>query len=276
MDSAPLKWHGGKTYLLPWLKEHFPKSYSHFCSPFFGGGPEVFFLTALENVSEAVNDLNGDLVNFYRVLRDPEQATDLQLLLALTPVSRDEFERASASLGGVSDPVARAAAFFVKYRMSRQALGKDFITAKTSRTRRGMNEAVSSYLSAVEGLPEAHLRLQEVVIENRPAVEFIKAQDGYETFFYVDPPYLPDTRSLKKAYELEMSEEDHGELLLLLGEIKGKFLLSGYPSEMYDQAAEAFGWRRVSKDVALHSSSAKEKPIKSECLWMNYDPSAAS
>jgi DNA adenine methylase len=134
-----------------------------------------------------------------------------------------------------------------------------------------MNEQVSSWLSAVEGLPEAHERLKRVLILNRPALDVIKQQDGPNTLFYLDPPYLHETRTATKCYgEYEMSETDHQKLIQVLAKIKGKFLLSGYHSKLYDNSAVMFGWNCEEIRIPNNASGAKEKRVMTECVWRNY------
>ena len=147
---------------------------------------------------------------------------------------------------------------------------KDFATLSRNRTRRGMNEQVSSWLTAIEGLPDVHDRLKRVVILNRPALDVMKQQDGPETCFYLDPPYLHETRSTTKDYQYEMSETDHHQLLLALTQLKGKFLLSGYHSEMYDLMAREMEWKCHEFKIVNNASSKVVKDTKTECVWTNF------
>ena len=137
-----------------------------------------------------------------------------------------------------------------------------------------MNEQTSSWLSAVEGLPTAHARLKRVVIFAEDAVTVIGREDSPHSFFYCDPPYVHETRFVPDAYEHEMPNEGHAALLEALGNLQGKFLLSGYRCRLYDEAMERHGWRRIDIEIDNKASSAKVKPIKTECLWMNYRPPA--
>jgi DNA adenine methylase len=139
-----------------------------------------------------------------------------------------------------------------------------------------MNEQVSAWLSAIEGLPEAHFRLSQVVIFCEPAVKLIAQEDDPHTFFYCDPPYLKQTRVTPTVYSCEMSDEEHQQLLDTLGGIEGKFLLSGYPHPLYDAAAEKYNWFRTDIEIDNKASSQKTKPKKTECLWSNYQPAGAA
>lgn len=263
MKSQPLKWHGGKHYLAPKIIELMPK-HTRYCEPFFGGGA-VLLQKPCESVAEFANDLNRELTNFWRVLRDQPQYGKFQQLVECTPLSQIEFDTAAES----DCPIESAVSFFVRNRQSRQALGRDFVTP-TSRLRRGMNEQVSAWLSAVDGLPEFHARLRRVEIRNQPAVDFIRELDSPETCFYCDPPYLHDTRSSVGEYQHEMSYADHKELLCVLSSVKGKFLLSGYRSELYNVAESELGWRRIDFEIPNQASGKKKKEIKTECVWVNY------
>lgn len=135
-----------------------------------------------------------------------------------------------------------------------------------------MNEQASAWLTCVEGLPEVHARLKRVVILSRDAVEVIRQQDGDKTLFYLDPPYLSETRASTGEYQHEMTTDDHQELLEALATCQGKFLLSGYPSELYDQAARKHGWNHVDFELPNHASGKTEKQRMTERLWMNFEP----
>lgn len=270
-DSFPIKFHGGKTYLAKKIISLFPE-HVHYVEPFFGGGavllskpPEL-----IANHSEVASDIYGDLVNFWTVLQSRDMFPEFVRVASLTPVGSPIFQRAKQRAVQSLDPVARAVAFFVIYRQSRQGLGKDFATLSKTRTRRGMNEQVSSWLGAIDGLAEAHERLIRVVIRNEPATTVIRLEDGPDTFFYLDPPYLAETRVSKESYVHEMTTEDHSDLLEMLSTIRGKFLLSGYRSRLYDEAAARWGWKRFDISIDAKSSAAAEKPERVECLWSNY------
>ena len=267
--TQPVKWHGGKHYLALRILELAP-SHIHYVEPFFGGGSVLFSKprTLVEGHSEVINDLNGDLMNFYSVLQDTKKFAQFSRQVTVVPLAKPMWDKAVRS--EPRDKVARAVAFFIKYRQSRQGLGTDFATMSRSRTRRGMNEQVSSWLSAVEGLPEAHERLRRVVIYSEDALTVIQREDSDHTFFYLDPPYLQSTRTVPNAYEKEMSANEHAKLLETLTELRGKFILSGYPSDLYSKFAKANGWKTTQVKIDNKASSAKRKEIKTECLWTNY------
>jgi DNA adenine methylase len=268
--TQPIKWHGGKHYLAQRIIALMPP-HVHYVEPFFGGG-SVLLQKDPEGVSEVVNDLNYELATFWAVLRSPEWFDAFVRLVEATPFSEALFDANGEQhyLPTDNSPVASAWRFFIRARQSRQGLTKDFATLSRNRTRRGMNEQVSSWLTAIEGLPDVHARLKRVVILNRDAIDVIRSQDGPNTLFYCDPPYLHETRVTTSDYAHEMTPVQHRELLDVLSKIAGKFILSGYPSALYHQVESACGWHRLDIQIDNKASSAKEKEIKTESLWCNF------
>lgn len=274
IKNMPLKWHGGKQPLAKWLHSLAPASYTHRNIVFGGGLGEFWNWLPIEGISEAVNDTNRDLTILYSVIRSPEWFGEFQRRVSLMPFSDGAFWNAATSnetyvqMSGAAVDIA--ASFFIKYRMSRQGLGKDYATP-TKRTRRGMNENVSAWLSAVDGLTDCHERLRRVEIRNLDCIEFIKKYDHENALFYCDPPYLHETRSTVGEYgPHEMSAEQHIKLLEFIGGLKGKCMLSGYRSDMYDHYAAAFGWKLHEYETTNKASSSKTKEKRIECCWTNY------
>lgn len=269
--TQPIKWHGGKHYLAKWIISHMPP-HAHYVEPYFGGG-SVLLSKEYDGVSEVVNDVNSELACFWSAMTNPETFAELKRYVEGMPFAEQLFNEAGYHLdnGEVSDTVATAAAFFVRARQSRQGLMKDFATLSRNRTRRGMNEQVSSWLTAIDGLPDIHNRMKRVVVLNRDALDVIRQQDGPNTLFYLDPPYMHGSRVTTSDYANEMSYEDHYDLLNELARVKGYFLLSGYPSDLYSEAAVEMGWWREDVQIDNKASSAKVKEKKTECLWANFD-----
>jgi DNA adenine methylase len=281
--NPPVKRHGGKSYLAERIIALMPPraqnpnapatedlGWVHYVEP-FAGGLAVLLALDPEGIAEVVNDLDGELANFWCVLRSREHFPELVRLAALTPVSLDEFERACQGTRHLPPP-ERALAFLIRNRQSRQALGQDFVTPVRNRTRRGMDEHCSAWLSAVEGLPAVHARLRRVRVLNLPALEVIRAEDGPRSLLYSDPPYLHETRTATDAYDHEMTEADHRELLEALADIKGRFLLSGYHSPLYDRFAEARGWHCTEFVIDNKAGGGRTKRTMTECVWTNYVP----
>lgn len=227
--------------------------------------------SSTRGVSEVVNDIDGELATFWRVLRCPAQFPRFAQKCEATPFSQDAWEVAAAILRHPCDDEALIAwAFFVHVRLSLAGRRDTFAPISRTRTRRGMNEQASAWLTCVEGLPAVHERLKRVVVLNRDGCEVIRQQDGPLTCFYVDPPYVAGTRAAPDVYSYEMSCEQHEQLLQVLRAAQGKVLLSGYRCELYDDLLH--DWKRVDFDVALHSAGGKQKRRATECLWLNYQP----
>lgn len=273
--TPPLKWHGGKHYLARDIVKLMPP-HLHYVEPYFGGGavllardPEEasFFLQPHKGVSEVVNDINGRLINFWRVLQDEEKFARFRRIVEAIPLARDEWQKAHEHVSG-EDSVANAVAFFVDCRQSLAGRMESFTPLTRSRTRRRMNGNVSEWLSAVDGLAAIHVRLRRVAIENILALDLIQRQDAPGTLFYCDPPYLHETRQATDTYEFEMTEADHRALLDVLLHCKGKVMLSGYPSSLYDTALVK--WSRHQFDLPNHAAGGREKAREIEVVWCNF------
>src|SRR5262249_52529359 len=177
-----------------------------------------------------------------RVARREAPSPRFARRVGAVPFSRVEGGAAHAHTYG-RDPVADAVAFFVDARQSLAGRRTGFTAVTRGRTRRGINGNVSEWLGAVEGLAAVHARLRAVLLENRPALDVIRQHDGPGTLFNCDPPYPHETRESTKEYgPHEMTEADHQALLNVLLACRGKVMLSGYPSRLYDEALA--GWTR--------------------------------
>ena len=266
----PLKWHGGKQYLARRLVKLLPP-HVHYVEP-FAGGLAVLFEKPFDGVSEVVNDLNGDLTNFWRTLQDEKLFEGFHRRVAAVPFSEKEWQDASAAMRNPSeDPVERAAAFFIACRQSMSGRMVSFAPLSRTRTRRGMNEQSSAWWRVVDGLPEVHLRLRRVTVLNRPALDVVRTQDGKETLFYLDPPYLHETRATTYEYgDHEMTAAQHEELLAALAKIEGRFLLSGYDNPLYERFAKENGWSVAAFELPNNSASGKTKRRMVETIWANF------
>ena len=266
--KSPIAWYGGKAYYAEWLIERFP-DHRVYVEPF--GGAANVLLRKPQSEVEVYNDVDDRVVNLFRVVRDPEQFERLRMLLDLTPYARGEFADL-LELPPSDDPVEKARRFFAICRQARGGMGMSKLSkncwAYSRRTRRDMAEPVSKYLSAIDGLEEVAARLRTVMIESRPAIELIPRYDGEDSFFYLDPPYMPETRHGNKAatYAHEMSVDDHANLLDALLQIKGKAMLSGYAAPLYDEKLKA--WRREELKTKAHMANSGEE--RTEVIWFNY------
>ena len=276
----PLKWHGGKFYLAPKIVALMPP-HLHYVEPYAGGLSVLLARDPADKrlwlgnggsengVSEVVNDLNEQLTNFWRVLQQPERFARFQRLCEATPLSRIEFDRAANQGHDISDdPVLAAWQFFVRCRQSLAGRMKGFTSLTRNRTRRGMNGNVSEWLGAIEGLPAVHERLRLVVIENLDAIKLIRREDAQSTLFYLDPPYLHETRATDDVYAHEMGPDHHAELLEVICACKGRVMLSGYPSELYDRRLH--DWKRYEFVLPNQAAGGKTKRRMTEVVWCNF------
>jgi DNA adenine methylase len=261
---SPVKWHGGKYYLCPRIIAYFPK-HRTFIEP-FGGGASVL-LNKQPSPVEVYNDLDGAITRLFRVLRD--NGEELRRRLILTPYSEVEFN-AALEAREPEDDIEQARRDFVRWRMSLGGRGEAFSFTR-HRARREMADVVSGFLSTIDNeLPRITQRLRSVQILCRPAIDVIKGWDDPDCLFYCDPPYVHETRNHRttEVYGVEMSETDHRELAAVLRTVKGKVILSGYPSPLYEELYR--GWRSVSFEMANHASSEGIKNRMKEMLWFNW------
>jgi DNA adenine methylase len=269
--NGPLKWHGGKHYLAREIVALMP-AHLHYVEP-YAGGLAVLFAKPCEGISEVVNDLNGDLMNFWRVLQDRRAFAEFRRRIEATPFSETEWQDAQTQLdqepaGNHKLGIDRAASFFVLCRQSMAGRCQDFAPITRTRTRRGMNEQSSAWLQSIASLPAVHDRLRRVVILRRPALEVLRTHDTPNTLFYLDPPYLPETRSSGVSERFDMTAEQHEELLDTIKGLQGKVMLSGYPSQLYD--AKLAKWH--CHEFELPNNAARDiiKRRMTECLWCNF------
>jgi DNA adenine methylase len=257
-------WYGGKFNHLDWLLPLLPAAH-HYCEPFAGSA--AVLLNRVPAPVETYNDMDGEVVNFFRVLR--ERPEELARMIALTPFSREEFHTAVTGRSVDLDGMERARRFYVRARQARTGLAQTATLGRWANcretSRSGMSGVVSRWLGGVEALPEIALRLLRVQIENRPAIDVIRLYDGESTLFYCDPPYLHDARGDAKAYGFEMTKEGHIELAKVLHDCRGKIAISGYRNHLMDELYKS--WRRFdAPPKQCHSI----KKTRQECLWMNY------
>lgn len=258
-------WYGGKYSHLDWLLPLLPQA-THFCEPF--GGSAAVLINRDPSAVETYNDIDGEVVNFFKVLRD--QKDRLIEVIGLTPFSREEFERAiEESMEGLTE-LERARRFYIRARQVRTGLAQ---TASVGRwahclltSRAGMAGAVSRWLGAVEDLPLIAQRLLRVQIEHDTAINVIRRYDSEETLFYCDPPYPHEARGDSKAYGFEMTDDEHRALAQVLRSVKGKVALSSYHCDLMDELYQ--GWHCIEgPKKVVHSV----KKFRIEVLWVNYD-----
>jgi len=249
---------------LDWLLPLLPGCH-HYCEPFAGSA--AVLLNRPPSPVETYNDLDGEVVNFFRVLRI--QSEELIRQIGLTPFSREEFSIACEPHPDEISDIERARRFFIRARQVRTGLAQ---TASLGRwanckntTRAGMSGVVSRWLGSVKALPGIAERLLRVQIENRPAMELIDLYDEKDTLFYCDPPYVHDSRGDSKAYGYELTDAQHETLAAKLRRIKGRAAVSGYRSDLYETLFK--GWKRI--DSPIKQTHSVKQP-RQESLWINF------
>ncbi|MDH5832134.1 DNA adenine methylase [Luteimonas sp. M1R5S18] len=255
-----LKYHGGKWRVAHWVLEHMPPHHAY-VEPFGGAGSVL--LRKLRSPIEVYNDLDEDVVRLFRVLRDPAQAAELQRVVELTPWSRAEFYACWDPAPGASD-VELCRRLVVR---SFQAVG-----SKRARSRNGWRARVDhitpvdSWRRWPDEIPRFVARLREVMIEQRPASDVIALYDSPDTAFFVDPPYLHETRAWghRSIYDHELTAGEHAALLAQLQAVAGMVLLTGYRSPLYDSTLLPAGWLRVD----VHARAQGNRP-RVESMWIN-------
>lgn len=258
-----LRYHGGKWRLAPWIIEHMPK-HRVYVEPF--GGAASVLLRKPRSYGEIYNDLEGELVNVFRVVRD--HGEELRRNLELTPFSRSEyklsFDRCEDTIEQARRTVVRSFMGFGSNALCRTV--KSGFRANSNNSGTTPAHEWRNYPGALGGLIE---RLRGVVLENRSGVEVMHAHDGPDTLHYCDPPYVHSTRTqwaskgARSGYTHEMNDEEHRALAASLVRMRGMVMVSGYPCELYDKAFD--GWTRIQRRAL--ADGARER---TEVLWMNF------
>ena len=273
MNKKRLKafaYYGGKTAHLDFLFSHLPEDAKHYCEPFAGSA--TVLLNRRPAKVETLSDLDGDIVDFFRVLRDEGKAKKLRHMLKNTPYSRAEY---LGSVERTGDIVEDSRRFFV--RMGQGFLPKNAnpttwrVATATDNKVGTWNETVAKLTDAMEAIRKRLLRVQ---LENRPALDVIRIHDSPDTLFYLDPPYVFSSRAKggSGGYSSEMTDDDHRKLAEALRGVEGRVALSGWESELYDELYE--GWRVEHSEAVYVKSSITEKRRQRETLWLNFDAPA--
>lgn len=249
-----VRWHGGKWLLAPWIIGHFPR-HRVYVEPFGGGGSVL--LRKPRSYAEVYNDLDSEIVNLFRVIRD--DGARLRDLLLHTPFARQEFIE---SYSPSSDPVEQARRTVVRSFMGFGSNAHNKKTGFRANSNRSGTTPSRDWANYPQALPLLVERMQGVVIENRDAIEVMLAHDCEKALHYVDPPYLPETRDKGADYSHEMSREDHERLAESLHTLAGAVVLSGYRSDLYD--ALYSDWICVERPALADGARPRI-----ECLWLS-------
>ncbi len=270
MIKTPTKTHGGKAYLASKIVQYFPP-HQNYVEP-YAGGLSVLLRKNPDNISEVVNDIDQALTNFWATMRDEAKFKQFQRLVEATNFSERTWKQATQIIDEATEytTVGHAWAFFVNCRLSLAGRLDSFAPITKNRLRRRMNEQVSAWLSAIEGLAEVHARLKRVVVlDHQHAPDVIRTFDMPHTLFYLDPPYYHPTRTAIDVYKHEMTKEQHEELLGTIKTVKAKVMISGYESDLYNDALT--GWDKRVFECPNNAAGGLEKRRMFEVIWANYD-----
>lgn len=263
---AIFRYPGSKWSIADWIISHFPDGYEKmvYLEPFCGSG--AVFFNKRPGAVETINDLDSDIVNLFRVLR--ERPDDLKRVLALTPYSREEYNLAFEPC---DDPVEKARRYMVK---TTQALGaklagsskcgwrnhKQMKIGGTACKWGGITQTIDAAATRLRG-DTTHL----VQIEHMDALRLIERYNFPNVLMYLDPPYVRVTRRSGALYAHEMDNTEHAELLKAITNSKAKIIISGYESDIYNDTLS--GWH---KDSTMSQTTSTKMAV--ETIWMNYDP----
>jgi DNA adenine methylase len=250
--SPALRYHGGKFRLAPWIMSFFP-AHTCYVEPF--GGAAGVLLQKPRAYAEVYNDLDGVIVNFFRVIQNPATRRDLIERLTLTPYARDEFDLAWEP---TDDPIESARRLAMRAQMGFGSAGAT--KGKTGfriDTKREYGTAQHLWAEYPDSIAEVGQRFTGILIENRPAVEVMAQHDSPDTLHFVDPPYMHDTRVMEKGriyYRHEMDDDQHGFVVL-----------SGYDSDLYNDTLA--GWEKRTTDSRIAANRGTK--LRKECVWIN-------
>ena len=261
---AIIRYPGSKWSIADWIISHFPEGYEKmvYLEPFCGSGA-VFFNKRPSTV-DTINDMDSNIVNLFRVLR--ERPEELRRMLELTPYSREEYDR---SFEPCDDPVEKARRFVVR---TTQAIGaktaercgwrnhKQMRIGGTACKWGGISDTIDTACARLRG-DTKHI----VQIEHMDALALIQRYNSPDDLIYIDPPYVRSTRKSGRLYAHEMSDEQHRNLLRIITGSRAKIVISGYDCDLYDAALS--GWH---KDSTMSQTTSAE--MAKETIWQNFEP----
>ena len=265
----PIKWPGGKGRVVGRLLLLMPY-HKVYVEPF--GGSAALLFNKPRSAIEVYNDIDGELVNLFRVIKDEDRFNEFRRRVELTLYSRAE-QREAQEARGRGGKVDRAVNMYVAIMQGISGSGERGLGVGKTELRDGMNAATHAYLRCVAMLPEVYERLRGVTVEAGGYREVIERYDGGRTFFYIDPPYVMDKRKEGLEYKHEFSKREHEGLLATLRQVEGKVLISGYDNELYREL-EGEGWDTLSWSSKLGAMTIKKggkRPPRVETVWANYD-----
>lgn len=242
-------YYGGKVALAKWIEEQFAPHHTYV--EVFGGGGGVL-LNKKRSKVEVLNDFDNEIVNLYQVMRD--HGDEIKRLCELTPYARAEYSNARQE---AADPIERARRTIIKCHFG---IGDSLARITGFHTSKQVNQSHAvTYSKWCEKIPEIVARFRGVVVENLDFQAVIEKYDHQDTLFYLDPPYVLETRTSAGAYKADFKSEDHSRLLSCIKNLQGMVVLSGYDHESYD----VLGWKKVKSMARIQGNGVRE-----ECLWL--------
>jgi len=251
-----LRYYGGKWRLAPWIISFFPE-HQNYVEPC--GGAASVLLQKPRSPLETYNDLDGNVVNFFRVLRD--RPDELIRKIRLTPWARAEYELSRLSDG---DELERARRFFVSSWMSISNMPHSDAGWRTASYRdQCYSTHVANYFDLVNEdlLTKSASRFIGVQIEQRDYAYVINRYDRFDTLHFFDPPYIKSERSSANVYAFEWSDADHIEAAALLRKAQGYVVVSGYACPLYAELYEAHGWQRYDKEAQTNGGGKRIESV---------------
>lgn len=259
-----LRYHGGKWLLAPWIISHFPK-HRVYVEPYGGAGSVL--LRKARSYAEIYNDLDGEIVNLFKIVRD--RGRELIAQLELTPFAREEYAEAFEP---TDDPLELARRTVIRSYMGfgSNSINRGIKSGFRSNSNRSGTTPAHDWANFPACLAAIIERLRGVVIENRQATEIMLRHDGPKTLHYCDPPYVHTTRTdcRNHGYHHEMSDADHREFAAVANRLTGMVIVSGYHGTLYEELFA--GWTRVEKAALADGARAR-----TEILWLRNCPPAA-
>lgn len=262
--KAIIRYPGAKWSLANWIISHFPEEYEKmvYLEPFVGSG--AVFFNKLPGAVETVNDLNGDIVNLFRVLR--EHPEELKRLISLTPYAREEYDN---SFLPCEDNVEKARRYIVR---TTQAIGAkmDGKCGWRNHKQPKIGGTACKWCGIYDTITVAAERLKGdtthlVQIENMDALRLIERYNSDKVLMYLDPPYVRSTRKGGRLYSHEMTDDEQLQLLEIITRSQAKIVISGYDSEMYNNAL--CSWYRFQTETRTTSTE-----LVKEFIWTNFEP----
>jgi DNA adenine methylase len=252
LERQILRWLGGKWKMAPWIITHFPNHEVYIEA--FGGGANVLFRKESSRI-EIYNEKHDDLVNFFQIIADRDNSNKLIAALSVVPFSREEF---NLSYEPCIDPIGRAVKFLV---FNHMGFGTHSMMVKTGF--RSGEYPPKRWSKIGIDVAEASNLCNGLIVTQMDAINLIQQRDDSRTLFYLDPPYVQETRGTTRGYAHEMNDQQQEAFLqTCASRTNAMIVISGYRCKMYNDMLP--GWLVVEKEALAE----RTKP-KIEVLWIN-------